>query len=38
MAFVSLHGIHTELTGYSKMTNQAEITISLSFRLNVYWA
>ena len=27
MAFVSLHGIHTELTGYSKMTNQAEITI-----------
>ena len=34
MAFVSLHGIHTELTGYSKMTNQAEITIRNSYFRN----
>ena len=34
MAFVYLHGIHTELTGYSKMTNQAEITIRNAYCRN----
>lgn len=34
MASVSLRGIHTKLTGYSKMTNQAEITIRNAYYRN----
>ena len=34
MAFVSLHGIHTELTGYSKMTNRVEKMIRMTYDKN----
>ena len=34
MASVSLRGIHTKLTGHSKMTNRVEKTIRIAYDYN----